>query len=411
MSTTITQAKLDADGLQALSNQAPDWLKTGRGQAFEAFQAERFPTRQDEAWRRTDPDRVKPEDHQVASPTTEFGAIGEVEKEEVVFTTLEQAVQEHPDLVKEHLYQIAPAKGNHFAALNSAFWVGGSFFHIGKEQSTGEGALTVSHRFPAGEKSAAAPRSLLVTERFSKASVIETFQTDDDQPLLAAPTVEIHVAEGSTLTYVMIHEWGKKTSAVPTIHARLEKDSNLQVLFVGIGGKLAKVFVESDLIGQGCKSEVLGIVLAGGRQHYDIDIQQNHRVGDNVSDVLCHVALTGKARSVFSGNVLCEPDSQRIDGYQQNRNLILSPDARADSMPKLEIEANDVRCTHGATFTTYDEAQKFYLQSRGLTAEEAERLLVTGFFQEVIHRNSQEPVVEFLEGLLAERMEKVLDQV
>lgn len=180
------------------------------------------------------------------------------------------------------------------------------------------------------------------------------------------------------------------------------------MFFAGFGTRLTKAFVESDLVGEGAKSEVLGVVLAQGRQHYDMDAQQNHRVGNTVSDVLCHVALTDRARSVFAGNILCEPGAQKIDGYQQNRNLLLSDQARADSMPRLEIEANDVRCTHGASFATYDGDQRFYLQTRGLTAFEAERLLVTGFFAEVIGRLEHEVVGEWLATRLEDKMSRAL---
>lgn len=407
MTTTMTKATLDQSGLDLLSNLGPEWLKTARREGFASYQSLAFPTGKDEAWRRTDPERVRPESHQVAPPVSTFGQLGEATREGVTFCSLEEAVKTQSGLVEKHLHHVGRLDEHSFSALNRAFWSGGSFFHIAKEKSTGEGAVTAHHHFSAGDTAAAIPHSLVLAERHSKASVIETFEADDEA-LLAAPMVEIHLEEGANLRYVFVHKWGDRASVVPTIHATLAKDATLQLLFVGLGGRLAKVFIESDLCGQGSKSEVLGLVLAEGRQHYDLDIVQNHRVGDTVSDVLCHIALTGKARSVFSGNVLCEPGAQKIDGYQQNRNLILSDKARADSMPKLEIEANDVRCTHGATFTTYDRDQKFYLQSRGMTSFEAERLLVTGFFQEVIERTGQECVVEHLAELLARRMEKVL---
>jgi Fe-S cluster assembly protein SufD len=225
---------------------------------------------------------------------------------------------------------------------------------------------------------------------------------------LANPVMHVHVKEGAKLRYIVVGQWGNGTSAVPTVHARVEKDAHFQMLFVGLSGELCKSFVESDIVGEGAKSEVLGVVMAHGRQHYDIDVQQNHRTSNTVSDVLFHVALTDRSRSIFGGNILCEPGSQKIDGYQQNRNLMLSDKARADSMPRLEIEANDVRCTHGASFSTYDQDQKFYLQSRGLNQAEAEQLLVTGFFSAVLDRLEHETAAEWLEGLMTEKMTHVL---
>jgi Fe-S cluster assembly protein SufD len=244
-------------------------------------------------------------------------------------------------------------------------------------------------------------------DKFSKVTLVETFTSTEDS-LMAAPLADIYLGEGATLKYVIVQKWGVETSSVPTVRAHLEKDSHLQVLYVGLGGKLTKLFGECDLEAPGCKSEVLGLVMAAEKQHFDFDVNQYHRVGENVSDVLFHVALADEARSIFSGNVICQPGAQKIDGYQQNRNLLLSSTARADSMPKLEIEANDVRCTHGATFTTYDEGQYFYCRSRGLTEVEAKRLLVRGFFQEVVNRVEQPVVVEHLMDLVADKMDHTL---
>ena len=243
--------------------------------------------------------------------------------------------------------------------------------------------------------------------KFSKLSVIETFESDDEE-FMACPVIDIKVEEGSDVRYVFVQSWGSNTNCVPMIRTEVAKDAHLQVLYVGLDGNVTKLFVESDLEGMGCKSEVNGLVMAAHKQHFDFDLNQYHRVGSNVSDVLFHVALADKSRSNFSGNVLCAPGSQKIDGYQQNRNLLLSETARADSMPKLEIEANDVACTHGATFTTYDEGQYFYCRSRGLTDAETKRLLVRGFFQEVVNRVEQPVVVEYLMELVAEKMDLVL---
>jgi Fe-S cluster assembly protein SufD len=222
--------------------------------------------------------------------------------------------------------------------------------------------------------------------------------------------VEVVVGAGAKFRYVFVNSWNNSARVVPHIHARVDKDAYFQVMFAGLGSKVTKARFESDLVGQGCKSEVLGWVLGQGRQHYDLDAQQNHRVGSTISDVLCHVALTDRARSVFAGNILCEPGAQKIDGYQQNRNLLLSDKARADSMPRLEIEANDVRCTHGASFSTYDEGQRYYLQTRGLTKTEAEHLLVAGFFNSVVERLDHDIVDDLLAQKLTAKMEAALGE-
>lgn len=380
----------------------PAWLHELREQGLAAFEKTPYPTMQDEAWRRTDPERVRTNDKPVLTPVHTYGLMacaGPLDAG-VTFKPLAEA----GDVAQSLLGQLAQPKDSH-TALNAAFWAGGTYLHVPKDVSTGAGYLESKYTY-AGSGTALT-RTVIKVERNSKATFVEHFLADDSE-VVAAPVIEIDVAENSKLVYVFVNEWGTSTSVVPRVHARVAKDAHLQMLFVGFGSALTKSHIECDLVGEGCKSEVLGMVLGKGRQHFDIDCQQNHRVGNTVSDVLFHVALTGRSRSVFAGNILCEPGAQKIDGYQQNRNLLLSDKARADSMPRLEIEANDVRCTHGASFTTYDPGQRFYLQSRGLTAAEAERLLVTGFFAEVVERLDHEPLVEWLLGQLEGQLETAL---
>lgn len=367
--------------------------------AFERLSSLTFPTYRDEIWRRTDPENVKPEGQAVVAPKSSFGMLkGEAVPAGVTLEAIEKG--------QEFIFSVAPvAKTNLFDALNGSVYQGGAFLKVGKDVSTGEQALFVHHHFEG--KGMAAPRSYLEVGAGSSITLVEYF-TSDDPEMLAIPSVEVDVKAGAKFRYVFVNLWNNTARVVPTVHAKVEKDAHFEMLFAGFGTKLTKAFFESDLIGEGAKSELLGIVLGQGRQHYDMDAQQNHRVGKTVSDVLCHVALTDRARSVFAGNILCEPGAQQIDGYQQNRNLLLSDKARADSMPRLEIEANDVRCTHGASFATYDRDQKFYLQARGLTAYEAEHLLVTGFFAAVVERMDHEAVGEWLAEKLEAKMQAAL---
>lgn len=383
-------------------NNEPAWLHEQREQGLAAFEKTPYPTSHDEAWRRTDPERVRTGDKPVLTPAHTFGltaCAGPLDSS-VTFKPLAEA----GDAAQSMLGQLAQPKDSH-TALNAAFWAGGTYLHVPKDVSTGAGYLESKYTYTGA--GTALTRTVIKVERNSKATYVEHFLADDSE-VVAAPVIEIDVAENSKLVYVLVNEWGTSTSVVPRVHARVGKDAHLQMLFVGFGSALTKSHIECDLVGEGCKSEVLGLVLGKGRQHFDIDCQQNHRVGNTVSDVLFHVALTGRSRSVFAGNILCEPGAQKIDGYQQNRNLILSDKARADSMPRLEIEANDVRCTHGASFTTYDPGQRFYLQSRGLNKEEAERLLVTGFFAAVVERLEHPPLVEWLLGQLEGQLEIAL---
>jgi Fe-S cluster assembly protein SufD len=401
---TMTKHPINRESLDTTTKNLEEWLKSDRLAGMDEYEKLPFPKRTDETWRRTNPKLMKLDGRNVVAPTSTFGQIGEgTAPTGVTFGSIE-------DLYDEKMKNLVARKRDNgrtsFTALNQAMWQGGTVLKVGQDVST-DIALHATHHFKGGENALGLTRSAIHVGKFSKVSIIETF-TSDNEELMAAPVIDIKVEDGTDVRYVFVQGWGTETTCVPTIRTEVGKDAHLQVLYVGLNGKVTKLFVESDLEGKGCKSEVNGLVMAAGKQHFDFDLNQHHRVGANVSDVLFHVALADEARSVFSGNVLCEPGSQKIDGYQQNRNLLLSDKARADSMPKLEIEANDVACTHGATFTSYDEGQFFYCRSRGLSKAEAERLLVRGFFQEVVNRVEQPVVVDYLMDLVAEKMDEVL---
>ncbi|MFA7482426.1 MAG: SufD family Fe-S cluster assembly protein [Vulcanimicrobiota bacterium] len=401
----MTKLAIDRETLNTLTAQMADWLKAERIKGMEQYEKLPFPVRTDEAWRRTSPKWVELEGKKVVAPSTEFGQIGEGSSPDgVSFGCIH-------DLYDEKLMKLMARKRdngiNSFTAVNQALWQGGTVLNVGQDVNAKDLALHATHTFQGGDNALALPKSVVHVGKFSKVSVIETFRSDDAE-LLACPVIDIKVEDGSDVRYVFVQDWGEATNCVPMIRTEVGKDAHLQVLYVGLNGKVSKLFVESDLEGQGCKSEVNGLVMASHKQHFDFDLNQYHRVGCNVSDVLFHVALADESRSNFSGNVLCEPGSQKIDGYQQNRNLLLSDRARADSMPKLEIQANDVACTHGATFTTYNQDQFFYCRTRGLNEAEAKRLLVRGFFQEVVNRVEQPVVVDYLMDLVAEKMDHVL---
>lgn len=405
MTAIMNRYGITTQDLEDLGKRSPSWLKADRERGFKQLGTLAYPKHSDEAWRRTNPRLVQFEGKQVVGGASEYGmlGVGEVPKS-ITFGAAETYLLEKTLEIAERQRS---STFSVFSALNEAFWQNGTVLDVPKETSLGEHALHARHHFSGDAQALALPRSVVRVERFSKATLVETYSSDD-QPLLAAPLSDIYLAEGANLKYVVVQKWGKETTTVPTIRVHLEKDCQLQVLYVGLDGKLTKLFVECDLEAAGCKSEVLGLVMASDKQHFDFGINQYHRAGGNVSDVLFHVAVADEARTVFSGNVVCEPGSQKIDGYQQNRNLLLSPKARAHSMPKLEIEADDVRCTHGATFTTFDEAQCFYCEARGLNEAQAKRLLVRGFFQEVVNRVEQEEVVEHLMTLVAEKMDRTL---
>lgn len=405
MTATMSRYNIGLEDLKALTEKAPSWLRADRERGYEQLESLAYPRHSDESWRKTNPRQFAFEGKQVISSRSEFGLLeGGKLPNGVVFGPAQSMLIEKTLNFAERQRHSARSS---FSALNEAFWQNGTILDVGKDVSLHGHSLYSKYHYEGDENALALPRSIIRIDRFSNSSLLETFSSSD-KPLLAAPLADIYLGEGATFKYIHVQKWGSETLSVPTIRVHLEKDSTLQVVYLGLDGKITKLFVECDLEAEGCKSEVLGLVMASGKQHFDFAINQYHRAGGNVSDVLFHVAVADEARTVFAGNVVCEPGSQKIDGYQQNRNLLLSPKAKAHSMPKLEIEADDVRCTHGATFTTFDEAQNFYCRSRGLNEAEAKRLLVRGFFQEVVNRVEQEETVEHLMTLVAEKMDRTL---
>lgn len=218
--------------------------------------------------------------------------------------------------------------------------------------------------------------------------------TEAEGQALHAGTVEISVGDGGRLTFVELQNWGEHVWNFTHERAQVGRDGNLDWIFGAVGSHLTKNFSELDLIGEGSSGRMSGFYIAGGVQHFDHDTQQNHRAPNTTSDLLFKGALTEHSRSVWQGMIYVAPGAQKTDGYQANRNLILSRQARADSIPGLEILADDVRCTHGATVGQLEEEPIFYLMSRGLPRPEAERLVVDGFFAPIMQRIPFEGVRE-----------------
>jgi Fe-S cluster assembly protein SufD len=203
---------------------------------------------------------------------------------------------------------------------------------------------------------------------------------------LHAGIVEVYVGPGANLRFVELQSWGNQLWNFSHERARVDRDGNLDWIFGAVGSHLTKNFTDLDLVGVGASGRLSGFYFTNGRQHLDHDTQQNHLAPHTTSDLLFKGALKNQSRSVWQGMIYVAPGAQKTDGYQANRNLVLSPKARADSIPGLEILADDVRCTHGATVGKIDPDQVFYLRTRGIPYHEAERLIVEGFFDPIMQR-------------------------
>jgi len=229
--------------------------------------------------------------------------------------------------------------------------------------------------------------TLVVLEEGAEAVFIDEYASETgDQPALHNGVVELLVGDAANLIYVSLQDFGTNTWMFTHERGRVGRDARLDWVISVMGTRLTKSFQTTELDGPGGWGRMSGLFFANGRQHFDLDTQQNHNAPDTVSDLLYKGALKDKGRSVWQGMIKALPDSQRIDGFQANRNLLLEPTARADSIPGLEIEADDVRCTHASTVGHLDRTEIFYLMSRGIPEETAIRMVVQGFFDPVMQR-------------------------
>lgn len=248
-------------------------------------------------------------------------------------------------------------------------------------------------------------RLLVVAEEGARFTLIEEYASASaDLAAYTNAAVELFVEPGAKLEYVSLQNLSRETWHFATHHARVERDAELDWVAGGFGSKRGKTRIQNDLAGQGATSRVTGAYFADGTQHLDYDTFQEHIAPHTTSDFAFKGALRDQATTVWRGMIRVEQEAQRTNAYQENRNLLLSSDAHADSIPGLEILANDVRCTHGATLGQVDRDQLFYLMSRGLSRSEAERLIVRGFFQDVLDRIDLEPVKEALADALEARI-------
>jgi Fe-S cluster assembly protein SufD len=248
-------------------------------------------------------------------------------------------------------------------------------------------------------------RLVVVTEEGARASLIEEYASPSpDTAAYSNAVTELFVEQGSKLEYVSLQDLSRETWHFASHHARVERDAELDWVAGGFGSKKGKTRIQNDLSGPGATSRVTGAYFADGTQHLDYDTFQEHIAPHCTSDFAFKGALRDEATAVWRGMIRVEKDAQKTNAYQECRNLMLSPTTHAVPIPGLEILANDVRCTHGATVGRVDREQLFYLMARGLPRYEAERLIVRGFFQEVLDRIELEPVREAVTAALEARI-------
>jgi len=327
----------------------------------------------------------------------------------VVVATLQEALRSHPDVLREHVLSQPQKLGSEkFASLHAAFVQDGAFILVPKGVEV-TAPIVVTHA-SAGAGTAVFPHTLVILGEQARATVVDAFVSPDATApagpragAFACGANDLYVSHGAQLTYVAAQRWSLDTLSFQLNSTIVRRDARVQSLNLHLGGRQARHESLSQLQAPGAFSEMLAVTVAADAQDFDQRTLQIHQAPHTKSDLLYKNALLDRARTTFSGLIVVDPDAQKTDAYQSNRNLMLSDDAEANSLPGLEIQANDVRCTHGATSNRIDPQQMFYLEARGVTPAKARELLVFGFFEEVLNRLEHEGLHESLRQLIATR--------
>ena len=383
----------------------PDWLRQRRRAALADYQRLPMPSRTDEEWRRTDITGLNPANFArfehangaAPQPAPKLPA-------GVIYEPLAAAAASHAKLVEPFLFTLLHHDRDRFAALHSAFFTGGSFLYVPDGVTVGEPILGRHLSHQAG--TSVLPHTLIVAGRNSHFNYLDEYidEGDDEGEAYRSGSAEIFAGEGSEVGYVSLQKWGRNAWHFGDLRARVEKDATLKLFNVTLGGRFSKNRVEASLVGPGATAELKGIYFASGEQFFDFHTLQDHQVGNTTSDLLFKGALQDTARTVYAGLIKIEKHAARSDAYQANRNLVLSDKAKATSIPMLEIDNNDVRCTHGATVGPVDPNHLFYLRSRGIPESTAKRMLIQGFFGQVLDRIPFEEARTLVENELEARI-------
>lgn len=409
----------------------PIWITQARKDAWGTFEAMDWPNPRDENWMRSDLrgfklDRYSPI-NEAEKQTVENAPVrlvtgvelggsmrsenGQVTSEfldpkyaerGVVFGSLSRCVRDHTELVKAHLHSQIDIQTDRFAALQAAMWTDGYFLFVPKNvvldkplhihTSMGDGKVDLTH-------------TLIVLEEGAEATVLfESSSPSTDAGGFHCGGLEIVLNARSNMRFVGLQDWGYGTWHFAHQRARIGQDANLQWTIAAMGSRFAQVDQQVSLVGPGASSHVNGVLFTRDRQQLTYNTVQQHSAPHCTSDFLYKAVLQDRSRTVWRGMIKVDEGAVKTDGYQRNDNLLLSDNARADSIPGLEIKADDVRCTHGSTSGRVDDELIFYAQSRGFTRGEAVRMIVTGFFQQIFDRITIESVREALGAAIARQV-------
>lgn len=422
----------ELDGLSFIEEQfhaEPEWVRSERVAAWKEYQNAPMPSRKDENWRFSSLDRnllnlSKPasgcqaENHSrsasklAALPSAAIlhfcneqvhahGPLAdELTAKGVIFAPLSEAILSHPDKVKPWLHQKTTELGSQkFEYLHRALSRSGAFIYIPKGVEV-EGDLIIVHEV-AGDHLAIFPHTLIVAEDNASIKIVEGyFSKILKTGNLVVAGAHTHVGQGARVSRSVIQGMDLGSTIFQLDSSFVERDAQFRSTAVNLGGKKARYENQVNMLGSGSDARIFSITAASGDQEYDQRTFQTHAAPNTFSEILFKNALMDDAKTVFSGLIRVGDDAQQTDAYQTNRNLLLDPTAIAHALPGLEINANDVKCSHGATTGKLDEEQLFYLLQRGIPMNAAKELMVYGFLDEILTKMDDEPLAEFARSLM-----------
>jgi Fe-S cluster assembly protein SufD len=436
MTEALTKTGFDEEALAALPPAGP-FVEELRKRGLEDYRALPIPSQETEEWRYTDLSELDFDFTPFAAgaraetldevPEEVLAAVGQVgdrsglqiqhnstvsithldpalKGKGVLFTSLDEALAEHPELVEDRLHALVSPDRTKFTALHAAFLSGGTFVYVPRDVHVELPLQTITYLDAEGL--AVFPHTLVVLDQGAELTFIDRYVS---QPLARAfsnAVTELYLGPNSRLRYVALQDWGEGMTHLSVQRALIDRDAQLRTLGVAFGGSLSRAEVESVLEGDGGSSEMLGMYFGDGAQHIDHRSIQDHVGNRTSSDLLFKGALKDRSEAIYIGTVIIEKGAHLCNAYQTNRNILLSETARAHSVPNLEILTNDpTRCGHAASVGPVDDDQLFYLQSRGIPRDEAVRLIVTGFFREVLDRVELVEIRDTLEQAIEAELE------
>jgi Fe-S cluster assembly protein SufD len=428
-------AKIFADFEKATAGNGQGWLQPVRRAAIARFTEVGFPTTRDEDWRYTNVAPLAQIAFQLTSDSRVELSPRAIEQFmlpglggiQLVFVngryapslsspgspgggltvrSLAQAIREDRDVLEQHLARYAGYHQDAFSALNTAFMEDGAFVHVARGRVIEEPIRVLFVSTATADPIATHPRNLIVMDEDSQAVILEDYVALDADVYFSNVVTEVVVGQNSVLTHYMIERESHQAFSVSTLRLEQGRSSNVTSHTVLLGGALVRNNVHPVLAGEGSECLINGLFMATGSQHMDNFMRVEHASPHCDSRQFYHGILDGRSHGVFSGRIIVHKDAQKTDAKQTNKNLLLSQEAQIDSKPQLEIYADDVKCTHGATIGQIDQDAIFYLRSRGIAEDAARALLLFGFAGECLERMKAEPIRRYLETLVAQWLPK-----